>query len=132
MLKYDGTAVTYNPSNSEFSGWRSANTDILFEATTANKVIPTDSKLLTSVFQHHFPQPEYDAFRVMQAKLVCDWDTTRVCPWKARDELSEYYRWSTGPQSQLTSLVDANGAASSIDAPKTVQWQVNGHLAEPS
>jgi len=103
VLKYDGTAVTYNPSNSEFSGWRSANTDILFEATTANK-----------------------------AKLVCDWDTTRVCPWKARDELSEYYRWSTGPQSQLASLVDANGAASSIDAPKTVQWQVPANTSSNS
>ncbi len=29
--------------------------------------------------------------------LKCDWDDTKICPWKAWTALSVYYTWNTGP-----------------------------------
>ena len=64
---------------------------------------------------------------VMTESESGDWGDTKVCPWKARDALDEFYDWSTGAYSQLpvASLADSAGAnAITIDEPLIVQWSV--------
>jgi len=87
--------VTYSTANSQYGTWDSSNTDVLFEISDSNKAL-----------------------------IACPWDVLKVCPWMARDVLTVYYRWSTGPSRNLVSLVDAGGATYTIDPPQTVEWLV--------
>eukprot|EP00657_Telonema_sp_P-1_P009598 TRINITY_DN3834_c0_g1_i3.p1 TRINITY_DN3834_c0_g1~~TRINITY_DN3834_c0_g1_i3.p1 ORF type:complete len:245 (+),score=62.90 TRINITY_DN3834_c0_g1_i3:181-915(+) len=93
--RYGGTPVVYDSSNTQFTGWRSAQSHMLFEPTQANKAL-----------------------------LVCDWDDQQVCPWKGQTQFSEYYRWETGPNNQALSLIDSSNQAIRIDEPRQVRWTV--------
>ena len=87
LLKYGSSAVTYSSSNSQFSGWRSANTDVLFDPTDANKVDHTDSVdafCVYSVCRHHFPHQVPHHFCCVTAFVLCrlSWcvnGMTRAC-----------------------------------------------------
>lgn len=59
------------------------------------------------------------------SRLACDWDPNRTCPWKAREELSAFYTWDTGPNdwNKLALLRDpGTGNFLTFDPPLQVEY----------
>ncbi len=58
------------------------------------------------------------------AALACDWDPSKTCTWKARENLSVFYEWETGTDNynKLTILRDANNQAVTFDPPLMIEY----------
>ena len=56
--------------------------------------------------------------------LQCSWDSSKICPHKARGSLSTYYVWQTGPEAwdKLTVLVDSDNSSAKFDPPMVVKY----------
>ena len=60
--------------------------------------------------------------------MACDWDSSKVCAWKAREKLSSFYSWETGKNDwqKLTVLVDGSGNPVKFDPPMMVEYTHSG------
>jgi hypothetical protein len=60
--------------------------------------------------------------------MACDWDSSKVCAWKAREKLSSFYSWETGKNDwqKLTVLVDGSGNPVKFDPPMMVEYIHSG------
>ena len=60
--------------------------------------------------------------------LQCSWDSSKICPYKARGSLSTYYVWETGPEAwnKLTVLVANDDSSVKFDPPMAVKYTHSG------
>jgi len=60
--------------------------------------------------------------------LQCSWDSTKICPWNAREMLSTFYVWETGPKSwnKLEVLVASDNSPVKFDPPMMVKYTHSG------
>ena len=60
--------------------------------------------------------------------LQCSWDSSKICPYKARGSLSTYYVWETGPEAwnKLTVLVAGDSSSVKFDPPMVVKYTHSG------
>ena len=56
--------------------------------------------------------------------LQCDWNSSYICPWNARQAMSTFYTWETGPEAwnKLTVLVDSDNSSVKFDPPMNVKY----------
>ena len=61
--------------------------------------------------------------------LQCSWDSSKICPYKARGSLSTYYVWETGPEAwnKLTVLVASDDSSVKFDPPMVVKYNHSGN-----
>jgi hypothetical protein len=60
--------------------------------------------------------------------LQCDWNSSYICPWNARQAMSTFYTWETGPNqwNKLTVLVDSDNSSVKFDPPMNVKYIHSG------
>lgn len=65
--------------------------------------------------------PLFELTQANRDKIVCDWDATQLCGWKAWNALDVFYTWETGPNSwnKFVSVKNANNEFVTFDPP----WQ---------
>lgn len=65
---------------------------------------------------------------IVQAALVCDFDSGSTCGWQAWSNLSVFYTWETGPNdwNKFTALRDAGDNYLTFDAPLQVKYTHTG------
>ncbi len=56
--------------------------------------------------------------------LQCDWNSSYICPWNARQAMSTFYTWETGPEAwnKLTVLVASDNSSVKFDPPMNVKY----------
>ena len=56
--------------------------------------------------------------------LRCSWDNNSICPWNARQAMSTFYTWQTGPEAwdKLTVLVASDNSSVKFDPPMVVKY----------
>ena len=56
--------------------------------------------------------------------LQCDWNSSYICPWNARQAMSTFYTWETGPNqwNKLTVLVASDNSSVKFDPPMNVKY----------
>ena len=59
--------------------------------------------------------------------LRCSWDNNSICNWNARQAMSTFYTWETGPNqwNKLTVLVDSDNSSVKFDPPMNVKYTHN-------
>jgi hypothetical protein len=57
------------------------------------------------------------------AKLICDYDANLLCPWKAWDELDEYYTYETGGQVGINVLLMDGSTPVPFNRPKSFLYK---------
>ena len=60
--------------------------------------------------------------------LQCDWNSSYICPWNARQAMSTFYTWETGPNqwNKLTVLVASDNSSVKFDPPMNVKYTHSG------
>ena len=60
--------------------------------------------------------------------LRCSWDNNSICNWNARQAMSTFYTWETGPNqwNKLTVLVDSDNSSVKFDPPMNVKYTHSG------
>jgi len=60
--------------------------------------------------------------------LRCTWDNNSICYWNAREVLSTFYTWETGPKewNKLTVLVGSDNSSVKFDPPMNVKYTHSG------
>jgi hypothetical protein len=91
----------------------------------------TDST--TSYVQDSFPDDEqhYGVFFEDVADnyrdLVCEWDESRLCHWKAYENVDTFYEYNTGGDySNRVTLIDSDGAPVVVSKPAVMTYEHSG------
>lgn len=70
--------------------------------------------------------PFFEATPANLAKLKCDWNDALLCSYGVWEQLSEFYLYEAGPNSQRPTLIDSNNNAVVFGSPKMMHYTHSG------
>jgi hypothetical protein len=67
-----------------------------------------------------------DSMQANKAGLLCDYDSTQVCSYKAQNSLDTTYSYETGPMTTRVSLLDSSNTAINFNKPAILEYTHRG------